>query len=116
MALMRTSDIHIGMELASDVVDEQGRLMIREGTNVSERELRLLKMWGVSELDVVCDDAEAADNSPLTMDPMLVTEHAPAACELFRHADLTHPVTAQLFRECIVRLARRNCQGERNAA
>jgi hypothetical protein len=116
MTLIRTSDIQLGMELASDVLDEHGRLMLKAGISVSPRELRLLKMWGVAELDVTTPGNEAGSSDPAPLDPAVSAEYAPAARDLFRHADLAHPVTAQLFQECVVRLARRGCPGGGNVS
>jgi len=117
MALIRTGDVQVGMELAGDVVDELGRLMIRAGTVLTQKELRLLKMWGIAELDVVDNaSSETGDDGQAPADALSTEDYEPEARELFRYADLSHPVMCQLFNECLVRLARRGGKGERNAA
>lgn len=112
MALIRVNDVQEGMELSEPVVDQHGRLLLPVGKELGERELRLLKMWGVVEVDIAgIDDGDAGLLSP-SVDPELLAECEPLARDLFRHAGTEHEALAPLFRECILRLARqRNGEG-----
>ncbi len=104
MAPMRLENAQPGMELAADVTDRNGQLLARAGKEISEKELRLFKMWGVIEIEIA--GGEGDDGAGATMDAEVLPEHEEAAKEFFRHTDLEHELMVQLFRECARRLAR----------
>ncbi len=106
MTLMRTGDVQVGMELTADVNDQNGRLLLRAGTVVSDRELRLFKMWGIAELDIAGPEDDSEGTPGAVLDPELAAMYEPIARELFRHADLEHPIVEQLLQECTLRLSR----------
>ncbi len=54
-------NIRPGMVLAQDVHDCNGRFLLSKGLNLSEKHLRILKIWGVSELAVCGSDFNAVD-------------------------------------------------------
>lgn len=87
-----------GMTLARDAVHVNGRVLLEAGATVAPNHLRMLKAWGV--YSVFVDDASVAPDGDRSsgVDP----ERYHAACEAlaprFRHADLSHPVVAELFR------------------
>jgi hypothetical protein len=93
------------MELGGDVTDRNGQLLARAGKVVGEQELRLFKMWGVVEVEIVGPDDGGGTGGSL-IDPEVRPEHEAAARELFVHADVEHPLMSRLFRECLRRLAR----------
>ena len=104
MAQLRVDQVQAGMELAADVLDRNGQLLIRAGTVVTDRELRLFKMWGVDALDVAGLDDELVENTP-ELDPELAAQFEPVAREIFRHCDLEHPFVQQMYQHCITKLA-----------
>jgi len=110
MGQIRLEQAQPGMQLASDALDRDGQLLAKAGNELTEKELRLFKIWGVQTIEIVGDDdpPEAQDN-----DPGLVIEahHIAAARELFRHCNFDHPVVALLFDECTRRLAGRGNNG-----
>ena len=114
MTLIRSDDVQAGMTLGDDVYDQNGRLLLRGGTVVTDRELRLFSMWGIGELDIVGADTEDTDTGGPSLDPDMAEEYELQARELFRHADLDHPAMSGLFRECVMRLARQGGIGGRH--
>ena len=56
MARVRVDALHEGMELASDVLSNTGQVLVRSGTELSEREIRLFNMWGISDIEIEGDD------------------------------------------------------------
>ncbi len=87
-----------GMTLACDVVHANGRVLLEAGATIAPNHLRMLKAWGVSAVEVDPASLAGASGLPEGVDP----EQYQAACEAvaaeFRHADLSHPVVAELFR------------------
>ena len=114
MALIRVDDVQEGMELSEPVVDQHGRLLLPAGKEIGERELRLLRMWGVVEVDIAGIEDGGGDILSPSVDPELLAECEPIAQELFQHADIEHEALAPLFRECVLRLARQRNGGASN--
>jgi hypothetical protein len=106
MGSINVEQVREGMELAADVADGNGQLLAREGTVVSDSLLRLFKMWGVNTVEVVGEEESTGEAEGGALAPEIRAEHEEAARDLFRHADLEHPLTALLLRECTERIAR----------
>jgi len=53
MGVVDLADVRAGMVLHADVVQSEDRLLIAAGTELTEKHLRMLSMWGVVEVDVV---------------------------------------------------------------
>ena len=58
MAKINLSDLTPGMELASSVVNKNGNLLLKEAIVLSEKHIRILKTWGVTEADIKGYDKE----------------------------------------------------------
>ncbi len=88
-----------GMVLARDAVHANGRVLLEAGTPLAANHLRMLKAWGVFSVIVEGGgDAPAADDPSETGDPDHYRTAYEALVPRFRHADLSHPVVAELFR------------------
>ncbi|MCG8636191.1 MAG: HDOD domain-containing protein [Desulfobacterales bacterium] len=57
-----------GMVLARHVKNKDGRHLMDAGTHLGEREIRILKMWGVLEITVRPGSGEAAEEIPAPSD------------------------------------------------
>ena len=97
-----------GMVLAGDVRDRRGRLLLPAGHELTPRALRIFRMWGVIELEVIgtgpADGAEPEE--PIA--PARLEAARGRAEQLFLHADREHPLVAELFRLATLRLARQH--------
>ena len=87
------------MVLAADVKDRHGHVLLRVGEAVTEKALKIFRMWGVTDLDVKGVDqniieARAADE----VDPALMEAAERVALDRFRHADADDPVVRELMR------------------
>ena len=58
MANLNIDSIQAGMVLAADVQDRQGRVLLREGMELNDKHIRMLKTWGINLIDIV---GEASD-------------------------------------------------------
>jgi len=99
------------MQLASDAVDRNGQLLAKAGKVLAEKELRLFKIWGVQNIEIVGGNGPAEESQDTPQDLVVEPQHAAAARELFKHCDIDHPVVALLLDECARRIAGRGNNG-----
>ncbi len=95
-----------GMETAEDVVDRSGRLLLRAGQEITERHIRIIKMWGVPRVPIASDEAQADSTSArhkVVLEPNSAAyQQAVARVKpRFRHADPHHPAIQMLFDYCL---------------
>ncbi len=57
MNLVNVFDAEPGMILARDVKNKEGRRLMDVGTLLEEKQLKILKMWGILEVHVMSEDA-----------------------------------------------------------
>ena len=98
-------DLKPGMTLSADLFGSGGRLLLPAGTELTDRHLRYFNMWGVGEVEVQGD--ERIQDPTATVAPAVRAAIEARLGALFRHADLTHPATAQVFACCLARELRR---------
>ena len=101
-----------GMNLAGDVVERTGRVLLRAGTEITEKHLDILRKWGVTEVDTVGTTPEVPAGAPEAVDPAVLRAAEDKAQMLFRHTDREHPAIRELFRLCALRIARQSLRGE----
>ena len=63
MPLIEVADASPGMVLSADVHDPHGRLVMRAGTELTDRHVHALRTWGVPQVEVAGDEAEDAGGS-----------------------------------------------------
>jgi hypothetical protein len=92
-----------GMVLARDAVHVNGRVLLEAGTTLATNHLRMLKAWGVHTVTVDGAATDPAVDEPpdAVADPDRCQAAREALAPRFRHADLAHPVIAELFRFCL---------------
>lgn len=89
--------IEEGMRLAEDVVDINYRLLIPEGERIEKRHIRVLKIWGIQEVEIAgTDDALGDPGSPDYLDAMMEAEKT--GREIFRFVDTRHPAIKEILR------------------
>ncbi|HTS87527.1 MAG TPA: hypothetical protein VMG41_03470 [Gemmatimonadales bacterium] len=111
--LVGVDALHAGMVLAENVHDAQGRLLIPEGTELTDRHLRAFQLWGIPGVRVRQSDFE---QTPVRAPSPECLRQAEAAVRArFGAADLSHPMLSELFRICVQREATRlaNLEGSR---
>jgi hypothetical protein len=105
-----------GMMLEADVLDLNGNVLIGKGNELTERHLKIIKMWGVLEADIAGVDREdLLAREEALLDPGLFESAEARMNGLFRHADLTHPAMKELFRLATRRTMRIQQEGDANA-
>lgn len=92
MSEINIEEIEPGMVLDQDAMHLNGRVLLAAGTTLTSDHLRMLKAWGVFALSVTgTAPAREGVSGPATLsDEALMAR--------FRHADLSHPLVAALYR------------------
>ena len=107
MGIINLEDIQPGMILDTDVKDHSGRLLLSAGSEITDKHLKIFRMWGIAEADIRgIEKEEVAVKTTAQIDPSLRQEAEAKGRELFRHTDLEHPFVKELFRLFTVRMAR----------
>ena len=108
MAHINLEDVQPGMVLENDAKDRNGRILLGAGTALTEKHLKIFKMWGLTEADIKgIKKEEVAARAVSGFDPLALSEIEDQMKERFRHADMKHPFNSELFRLLTLRLARR---------
>lgn len=97
---MGVDSLKPGMILGEDLRHFNGRLILQEGTCVGPQELRIIKMWGLTEavvesVNVMVDEDNRSEDLSL---PGVDMEVEAAAENIFRFSDLDHEVNNELYR------------------
>ncbi|TVM15389.1 HDOD domain-containing protein [Oceanidesulfovibrio indonesiensis] len=107
MGIVSIAALRPGMELASDILDSNGRKIISEGTIMSDKHLRILKIWGVTEADVKGVDQEEENQKDLSqIDPQLVEATREYLLARFVYDDVTLRPVKEMLSFLLLRKAR----------
>lgn len=99
MALIEIDSLLPGMKVGKDVVESSGQTLLRSGTEISEKHLRILRSWGVQQVDIEGEKPpDAEDNLLAHATPAMLDRAQAAVSERFHHADPNHPAIAELMR------------------
>lgn len=100
-----------GMILARDVKDQTGRLLAPSGQEVTEKLIRIFKIWGVGDIHVqASDDPDASVEAEPVSDEILRKAEEIAEYR-FQFNDLNDPFVAELFRISVMKKARQLMAG-----
>ncbi|HTP13092.1 MAG TPA: hypothetical protein VMM37_05660 [Bacteroidota bacterium] len=112
MARIPIEHIRDGMVLEEPVRDVCQRLILQRGSTLSTDTVKMLKMWGVPEVQVVSDDecAEAASDAG-TIDPAIVAQGEEEVNALFRYTATRNPLVLELKKLAVLRKARKRTDG-----
>jgi hypothetical protein len=113
MGKINISDVRAGMVLAADVQDRNGRTLLARGVEISDKHIRIFKMWGVTEADiqgVALEDVAALDAA--TIDPEVREKAEQAILQSFRFADMEHAGTKELARLSTLRYVRTKTEAQ----
>jgi len=107
VGILALDNLAEGMVLQSDVHDRNGRLLLGCGAELAAKHLRMFRMWGITEADIVAADDQAG-GQPLAsdVDPVRLAAVEDELRPLFRNTDLSYPAMGELFRLCLLRKVR----------
>ena len=107
MGVIPTSKLESGMVLAGEVRDVNGRLLLAKGEKIQPSHIRVFKMWGVSEVNIV-GDVETEDKVEADIDPDVWEETKESTALIFQHVDREHPALDVLFDLCVLFRSKHN--------
>ncbi len=98
MGIIHVDRLKENMVLSEDVRDLNTRLLLAKDLKIQSKHVRILKMWGITEVSVVTDEQDYEETTTKEIDPELLERIEESTKHLFRHVDLEHPAMQELFR------------------
>ncbi|THB62846.1 MAG: HDOD domain-containing protein [Desulfovibrio sp.] len=107
MSALNIADLKPGMCLARDVKDRNGRLLLNAGLELTDKHLRVLRIWGVTEAHIQGESRESvAEQAAADVDPQVLARAEEAVAWRFLHCNPDQDVVAELRRICVQREVR----------
>jgi HD-like signal output (HDOD) protein len=97
-----------GMVLAENLFHLNGRLILKEGTRLTPENLRVIKMWGITEAKILSAVSREIDREAFAEEAFINEKAAAAAEELFLFTDSQHEVIRELIRLFLKRYSPKN--------
>lgn len=112
MGLLNVAELKPNMTAASDVSNPDGRFLLAKGTALTEKHLRILKMWGVIEVDIDgVSSKEAASDAMAHFGPDNIQDAEKKVLERFQFNDREYPPVDTLFNISVRRKAEAIAKG-----
>jgi len=102
MSIVHVDNLKEDMILADDVRDLNARLLLAKDLKIEPKHIRILKMWGITEVNVTIDEPGYEESAIKKIDPELLERIEESTRYLFRHVDLEHPAMNELFRLAVL--------------
>jgi len=96
--MLRIDQIQVGMTLGKDLLSPQGRMLLPKGTMLTDKHLRICKVWGVLEAEI--EESPQSDIAPqqrTEIDPKIISAAEEVAATLFLHANQDHEAIRELL-------------------
>jgi HD-like signal output (HDOD) protein len=101
LALISIDQLSLGMTLSQDVRDINSRLLLSKGLQIEAKHIRILKMWGIYEIQV-----EGVEPSGQEEHPAAASEHLEAVgqniLKTFAELDMDHPAIKEIVKLAIL--------------
>jgi HD-like signal output (HDOD) protein len=99
-----------GMVLADDVRDIRGRLLLTRGRPIGPEHIRIFKMWGIPQIEIIGVAGDPEASPPPPPDPAWLATVRTQTERLFRHTRQEHPAVQEIFNQAVLhRAAQRPC-------
>ena len=99
MPTITVNDLRPGMVLESDAVHNSGRVLLRGGSILEDKHIKLFKMWGLISAEIEDLTQEQVESEALNdLNPSILEAVQDELSSQFRHTDLSHPMIAELHR------------------
>jgi len=99
MGTLNINDIQIGMELAENVTNFNGTILLKAGAIITEKHLMALKAWGIREAKIEGIEESNMDEPALSAvdaEANAMIDHELAY--IFQKNDMQNPVIAEIHR------------------
>jgi hypothetical protein len=112
LSLLNVDQLKPGMVLGRDLLDEDGRIILPQGSVLRQSHLGRLKAWGVRHAEVEgIRQEDLMRDSVSGIDPDVMNLSREKAAKFFYLFDLAHPVDAELFRVASLKIANELSEG-----
>lgn len=101
MGYVAVDKLKQGMTLEENVHDVNLRLLMSKGQKIAEKHVRILKIWGISEVRIVGGAKHTNDRLPEMSDENIAVVKE-AIQSVFKKADLGHPTLKQICKVCLI--------------
>lgn len=119
MSTVNVDNLKVDMVLADDVTDSNNRLLLAKGQKIESKHIRILKIWGITETNVVgrgkneeileiIENPENPENPENNDKPEVIERIKENTKYVFKHVDLTHPAIKELFRLSVLHRSHNN--------
>ena len=98
MTIIHVDNLKENMVLSDDVTDLKARLLLTKGLRIEPKHIRTLKIWGITEVNVVTAEPDYEESATKKIDPESLKKIEESTKYLFRHVDIEHPAMKELFR------------------
>lgn len=104
MKTVKLKSLLAGMVTANEIKDRMGRVLLASDHTITEKNLKTLKAWGVTEVNIQSSNASQKDapkqeETVLKASPAMTKKHD----NLFKYTDRRHPAIAELYNVCLAR-------------
>jgi putative nucleotidyltransferase with HDIG domain len=107
MGVINVAELKPDMVLAEDLLNPEGRFLLAKGTKLDSKHLRVMKMWGVVEANVVgLSQNEVDTRKTARLDPDIIKEAKRSVIERFVHNNIGYPPVSTLVKLCILSKAK----------
>src|SRR3990167_6228362 len=89
-------NIKLGMRLAKDVHDRNGRMLVAAGVELTEAHLKTFKVWRVATVSVESASGESGGIED-KVNPVIKKRTELKFKQLFQNADISHPFMRCLY-------------------
>jgi hypothetical protein len=99
MAQIDLETLGPGMILAADVVESTGQVLLRAGTEIEAKHLRVLRSWGIEQVEIAGERPPDPEETVLARtSPEIVALAEAKVAHRFRLADPSHAAVIELRR------------------
>ncbi|MBR9982831.1 MAG: hypothetical protein KFF50_17495, partial [Desulfatitalea sp.] len=100
MQLVATDQLKDGVTLGEDVRDINGRLLLTKGKSIDVDQIRLLKIWGVPEVQIQeTYQAVVSENCEREIQKLIKIEQTVET--VFQNLDTHHPAIHRIYKAAI---------------
>ncbi|MFP4379774.1 MAG: HDOD domain-containing protein [Candidatus Sumerlaeia bacterium] len=108
MARLNRDDLQQGMQVAEDIRDKRGRVLIGTGATLEEKHLKALKIYGIDSVEIAGADGNGKKKAEEKIDPDALEEIREHVNRMFslNTENRAHPMFKTLFLECVRRMTK----------
>jgi len=105
MSRVKIDALKPGSVLAEDIRNANGRFLLGKGVKIDPTHLRVLKIWGITSVEIEGGPEQSSTSSQETIDPEVLRVAEQYTRNYFCNADLDHPFLQEVLEICTRRQA-----------